>query len=497
MDTHMTYKKQFNSLEELVKEDIFFYFSEISKIPRSSGKEEQISEYLLNWAKELGLSAVRDEYLNVIIKKPAAAGYEESEPVMLQAHMDMVCEKTPDSTHDFTKDPISLVLDGDLIKSNGETTLGADNGMGVAYIMAVLASKDIPHPKIEALLTADEEYGFTGIHGVSPLHFSAKRMINLDHAVCDEILAGGCGGYGVHLRIPAIFEPAEKDYKAFKLVLSDMHGGHSGEDIHRGFGNAISLIFRALYSCRSLDVRVSAFWGGTIRTAIPRDAGVLIFVKNKDIEELKSKATEILSIFKEEYGCVAPDLDLRLIELSCEEAPRNWLTHESCLKTIQAAYLFPNSIQQMNNLLAGVVESSCNLGMIEMEEDNILLTGEIRAAFNSTCSDIQDKLVMLGDVLGGTVDFFTHYAPWTYNPDSPLREKALYVYQREFNEPFRTVVVHAGIECGMLLGSMPYLDTISIGPDCWFFHSVKECVSVSGALKTWHLLKTLLAELKD
>ena len=490
-------KSVFNDLEALMKHEVFHYFGEISKIPRPSGQEQQISDYLLAWGRSLDLETVQDEVLNIVIKKPGTPGYENSPAVLLQAHMDMVCDKTPASGHDFTKDPIQIALEGDMIVSKGEeTTLGVDNGIGMAYMMALLASSDVPHPPIEALFTTDEEDGFTGVTEISPHHFTARNLINLDHAVCDEILAGSCGGGGAKLKLPLEFDIAGEGYKSYTIKVSHMSGGHSGEDIHRGRGNAISLIARILIALRPVGVKLSGVSGGSGRTAIPRDASTVVMATDEQYEELKRVIEEKSKEFYIEYKVSAPNMEISLRPSTDEEATGRFVTDKSFLKVLQTLSLFPNGIVQMNGAMEGLVESSCNMGILQTEDDSLVLTAELRGGYSSTCDAIREKIVLLAEVVSGEVEFFAGHYPWEYKPDSKLRDLAVAVYKKETGKVLRPLVLHAGIECGVLSAKMPGIDAISIGPDSWFFHSVKERASVSAILESWSFLKSLLAAMK-
>ena len=487
------------ALSDLEPRKVFQYFEEISAIPRGSGNEKGISDHILAWARERGLAAVQDEYLNLIIKKPASGGYENADAVLLQAHLDMVCEKKSDSCHDFTQDPIPLRVEGDMIISAAGTTLGADNGIGVAYCMAVLDDDSLAHPPLEILLTTEEETTFNGAESVSPRHFSARRLINLDQAVDDEVLAGSCGGEGAILRLPLRYmvqAPRRPQETAFSLRISGLPGGHSGEDIHRGHGNAIQLLARALCTCRTIDgLRLADLSGGTGRTAIPREAEAVITVDRDKETELRQSLEKLEAVFQTEYRAAAPGLRLELKRLDAAAGLPS-LTEDALEKLLAFLYLMPDGIMQMNGAAPGVVESSINLGVARLTETGLELTAEMRNAYDSTTIHMEDRLSFLCRTFGAGCEFFTKYRPWSFNPHSPLREKAAEVYEGEFGKPLKTVVVHAGIECGSLLAKLPDLDAISIGPNCWFFHSPEERMSISSVGRAWQFLVKLLAELR-
>ncbi|QIB70526.1 aminoacyl-histidine dipeptidase [Aminipila butyrica] len=482
-------------LKGLEPEGVLTHFERISQIPRGSGNEKAVSDYIYGWAREKGLEAYQDSALNVIIKKPAAPGYEQSETVMLQAHMDMVCEKNSDSGHDFLKDPILLKLEGDLIASAGGTTLGADNGIGVAYCMAVLEAAELQHPPLEILLTTEEESTFKGANTVTADLFQANKLINLDQAEEDQILAGSCGGSGVKGTLPLEWEITPKGFSAFRLGVSGLLGGHSGEDIHRGHGTAIGLLVRALYALKGLfDIRLAEMSGGSYRLAISREAEAILLVPELMGQQVNATVKQLEETFQTEYQGVCQQLVLEWTEL--ENSNAEVLTDTSLDKLIQFLYLFPDGIENMNGVMTGLVESSINLGVIRLGKAGLDVEAELRATFESTGQHIKNQVVLLGQVFGAEISFFAGYPSWPFHLHSPLREKTMEVFQQQFGREMKPVVIHAGIECGCLLKTMPHLDAIAIGPNCWGFHSPAERMSLSSVKRMWELLVQLLAELK-
>lgn len=464
-------------------------FEDISAIPRASGKEERISEYLLNRALERGLEASRDETNNVIIKKKASPGYEDCEPVMLQAHMDMVCEKLPDSEHDFDKDPIHLIVDGDILHADG-TTLGADDGIGVALAMAVLESDDIKHPPIEVLFTTEEESTFLGVASVDGAMFEAHRVINLDFAEEDRVVVGSCGGTGMKVRLLIQREEIVKENgKAWEISITGMHGGHSGEDIDKGYGSANQLMTRVLRQLlRQFDIGLVSIKGGTSRLAISRDCRAVVLTYADLLPTLK----KMHQIFMHEYGEVCPDLDISVREVEAKGLKYSGDTFDRIMTLLT---LFPDGIMQMNGSFGNIVESSINMGIIDERDGQFYIEAEIRGAYGSTVIDIAEKVAHLVEVKGGTWEKFDGYAPWTYNPDSEMRTKAMEVYKKMYGREMTPVVLHAGLECGFLGDVIPNMDAISIGPDSRSFHSPNECLSISSTKRVWNYLKELLTEL--
>lgn len=487
-----------------------FYFSQLAEIPRDSGKEKAVSDFLLNWALERGLDAYQDAVWNLIIKKPGSAGREAEEPVILQAHLDMVCEKDSTSRHNFETDPIPLRMEGDWLTSAAGTTLGSDDGIGVAYIMAVLADETLSHPPIEALLTVQEESTFAGAANVDWSLLLGKRLINLDQSVENEVLCGACGGTGMQMRVPLVQEPIPEDFQTMRVTISGLEGGHSGEDIHRGRGSAIALLARGLQSCKEnlhgvqgskadgrSKLRIVEFTGGTSRLAISREAGTVFAIAKTDVEACEQLWSELEQQWKKEYETTAKRLHVQVQtgtkeSNDCKTKKQSCYTAESGEKILAALRLFPDGIQQMNGTFPGTVESSNNLGIVRTEETELVMTAEARGAYASTIEAIRQKVLCLADLLGGTCEFFAAYVPWEYRSDSPLRRLAMDTYREAFRTELKPVVVHAGIECGFFLQAKPDLDAISIGPTAQYFHSPKERLQVSSTLREWMFLKELL-----
>ena len=487
-----------------------FYFSQLAEIPRDSGKEKAVSDFLLNWALERGLDAYQDAVWNLISKKPGSAGREAEEPVILQAHLDMVCEKDSTSRHNFETDPIPLRMEGDWLTSAAGTTLGSDDGIGVAYIMAVLADETLSHPPIEALLTVQEESTFAGAANVDWSLLLGKRLINLDQSVENEVLCGACGGTGMQMRVPLVQEPIPEDFQTMRVTISGLEGGHSGEDIHRGRGSAIALLARGLQSCKEnlhglqgskadgrSKLRIVEFTGGTSRLAISREAGTVFAIAKTDVEACEQLWSELEQQWKKEYETTAQRLHEQVQtgtkeSNDCKTKKQSCYTAESGEKILAALRLVPDGIQQMNGTFPGTVESSNNLGIVRTEETELVMTAEARGAYASTIEAIRQKVLCLADLLGGTCEFFAAYVPWEYRSDSPLRRLAMDTYREAFRTELKPVVVHAGIECGFFLQAKPDLDAISIGPTAQYFHSPKERLQVSSTLREWMFLKELL-----
>lgn len=488
--------KAYDSLEQLLKENrVLYHFNELCKIPHPSFKEKRISDYLVKWAGERGLSAVQDHKWNVFITKPAAKGYENAPAVMLQAHIDMVCEKAPGVEHDFDRDPIRIRLDGDILSTGGRTTLGADDGIGVAYAMAILEADDIAHPPLEVLFTTAEEEDLSGAQEVDASSFKARFLINIDNAVEHELLAGSCGGMGAELSLPAGLLPRPAGTRACEVSISGLPGGHSGEDINKGYGNANCLLGRFLYAClERFDYSAASVTGGSFRLAIPREASAVLLIPADRVGELKEIAAEMGEKFRQEYAAVAPELALTAAET--DYAGETAAPPDAVRRLLTAIYLSPNGILEMNNSVPGVVESSDNMGVIRMEDGKFIITYEIRSSFATTREYLYQKLSVLADLLGGECRSFAEYPSWIFRQDSELRRLATEVYRREFGEEIKTVAVHCGLECGCLFPKLPGLDAVSIGPDAWGLHSPQERLSISSTDRVYHFLREILAGIR-
>lgn len=475
------------TMKNVLEHEVIKLFAQLSRIPRESGNEQAVSNWIKGWAEERGLDVQQDAIWDLIIKKPASPGYEDHPPVLMQAHIDMVCEKDRNSDHDFAKDPIELSFDGEWISAANGTTLGADNGVGVAAAMAILDDDSLPHPPLEVVFTVQEETTFAGAETVDISGCEAMRIINLDHANERELIVGSCGGTGVEFTLPLERDnEIPEGFSAFHLHLTGLQGGHSGEDIHRGRGNAISLLMRILELPGIPVVSVS---GGTNRLAIPREAEAVVLKESREaLEEFIGRFRET---FRKEYSGTAPDLDIIISD--AEAAPP--LLEDSVRRMAAIVRLYPNGIVNMNGNLEGLVESSDNIGILSTEGDVLKLTSEVRGAYQSTVEDIQQSIDALAWLLGADVSYFGGYVPWEFAADSNLRPLAEETYTELFGGTMKELALHAGLECGFFAEKKPGIDLISIGPDCQSFHSPKERVRAESIEHFYELLKAMLAKL--
>ena len=456
--------------------------------------EKEISDFILNWAKGLGLEVHQDEKYNLLIKKPATLGYENKKPIIIQAHIDMVCEKRPEVEHDFRKDPINLVLEGDILSTGNRTTLGGDDGIGVAMAMAVLEDKNLKHPPVEVILTTCEEEDMSGALSVDKSWFNTNRVINIDHVVDTEIIAGSCGGIGVDLRFPVEYTNKADNYKGYKIKITGLRGGHSGEDIHKGRANANILLANLLNLLREkVNFLISDIKGGNFRLAIPREAHVTLALEEKDANTLKDIAKHFEYEAKKIYEETAVDLK---IEVSEDNLADKLLSKNTVDKIIDAIILSPNGVSSMIGSL-NVVESSSNLGEVYVKDDYVYLVTEIRATFEKNRDYLYNKIALIGKYLGGELRGFSAYPSWVYKPHSSLRDTANKVYSELFGEEIKTLAVHAGLECGCFVDKIQGdMDAISIGPNAWDLHSPNERLSVSSTEKVYKFLTKVLENLE-
>lgn len=473
----------------LCRHRVFHHFYQISQIPRGSGDEKAVSDYVFHWARGLGLEAEQDEFCNVFVRKPPSSGFEDRPSVMLQAHLDMVCEKSAEADHDFARDPIQWAIDGDWLSTGGLTTLGADNGIGVALMMAVLEDSSLSHPALEALFTTNEEEDMSGAAGFDSGRMRARYLINLDHMEEDQVNCGSCGGMRADFHLPLEPEPIPDSWRSYRLSVSGLKGGHSGEDIHRGRGNANILLARLLLGAEGCcDFRINSIRGGSFRLALPRDAQAVLSLDPAHEEELRGKLACLERDMRAELAVTGDRL--RVVLEPAQPARRGVIPG----KVIDAMSLIPDGIFQMNEALTGLVDTSDNLGEVYLEGDELHLVLEIRSAQDSLRTYLYQRMERLAALLGGRCTCSRVYPSWHFHPVSPLREFCVQAYSRCYGtESPALFTVHAGLEVGYLLEQRPEVDTISIGPTCVDFHSPAERVRISSVRRFYDYLCTLLA----
>lgn len=477
-------------LEGLQPAKVFYYFEEICKIPHVSFHEKNLSDYCVDFAKERGLFCEQDEMGNVLIVADATPGYEEIEPIILQGHLDMVGDKVPGCSIDMEKEAIKIKVDGDFICAEG-TTLGGDNGIAVAYALAILDSDDISHPRLEVVLTVSEEVGLLGATAMDLSRCQGKRLLNVDSEV-EGILTAGCAG-GARIRCDFPLERVPMDGVLCKAVLEGLKGGHSGMEIEKGHANANVLLGRFLLMLKKKlgYVGIVAIEGGAKENVIPKDGHVEFLVKETDLPKVENTVDVFHTVMKAEYGTADPDIHLNLTtEAVCE---KQVLDEASMEKLVIALNNMPNGVQSMSMDLPGLVETSLNMGVVRMNETVCSIGFSIRSSVASAKDYLGNKVELLARFLGADVSFSGEYPAWPYARDSRFRDACVDIYRKQYGKDPKIDVLHAGLECGILSSKIPGLDCISIGPDMAGVHTPDERLSIRSAARVWEYIKEILA----
>lgn len=477
--------------ELLCSHRVFYHFRQICRIPHGSGNEKALSDFIFQWARGIGLEAEQDDACNVFIRKPASPGMEEVPGVLLQAHLDMVCEKGVGVEHDFLRDPIDWVIEGDTLSTGGKTTLGADNGIGVALAMAVLEDASLVHPALEVLFTTMEEEDMSGAERFDSAKMRSRYLINLDHVSEHDMVCGSCGGMEADFYLSLVKCSVPKGWAAYRLSVSGLRGGHSGEDIHRGRGNANILLARLLLAAKDVcPYLLTEIRGGSFRLAIPREAEAVLCLDPDQAPALM----QALDVLKEEICAELSDSGPQ-IKIALEQAASSDSALEGVEpdKVVQALTLIPDGICQMNEFLTGLVDTSDNLGEVYLEDGELHLVLEIRSARESLRTYLYQKMEQLAALLGGRCSCSRSYPSWHFQPSSKLRQICMQAYSEYYGGEPAVHTVHAGLEVGYLLERRPDVDAVSIGPDCWDFHSPAETVSISSVKNFYIYLCKLLA----
>ena len=480
-------------LQNLEPKAVFEYFEEISNIPRGSGNEKEISDYLLNFGKRLGLESIQDEALNIIIKKPGTKGYENAPTVIIQGHMDMVCEKNNGIEHDFEKDPLKLRIVDDYIYAT-DTTLGADNGIAVAYAMAILASDDIPHPPIEVLITTDEETGMSGAMAINKEHIDGKILINLDNEEEGYLLVSCAGGIRSNATIDVNYQ-AINDKKLIKINISGLKGGHSGMDIIKERGNSNKILGRILKGLlREVKFNLVSLNGGSKNNAIPREAEAVIAINVNDENIVVDIINNWNTIISNELRAQDPGLKIEASIYSNNEGKE--FTDECTSKVVNLLYLYPNGINTKSTEIEGLVESSTNLGVLTTVDNKVIFDSAIRSSVPSLKEQIVLRSKTIVELLGGDFSTTSDYPAWEYNPNSKIREICQNVHKEMYGKEAEIVAIHAGVECGLFNEKLGNLDMISFGPNLYDVHTPDEHMSISSVRNCYEYLKAILKEIK-
>lgn len=475
-------------IRNLEPREVFFYFEEIAKIPHGSGNTQAISNYLVSFAKERKLEHYQDELGNVIIIKEASKGYEDREPVMLQGHMDMVAVKKPDSKIDMKTEGLTLMTEGDWLFAK-DTSLGGDDGIAVAYELALLAAEDLEHPRLECVFTVDEEIGLLGAKAIDVSMCKAKRMINIDSEDEGIFLTGCAGGMRVDCHLP--LEKEEKKGILVTLKIGGLQGGHSGVEIHKERGNSNVLMGRFLAgAAKNTSLYLSKLQGGLADNAIPRETRAEFLVEETGtVEDLVKRLEKEL---KCELATKDPGVYCEL-EIQKEQI-LSVVTKEETKKAAALLYCLPQGVQAMSADVKGLVETSLNMGLLSLKEDGLHAGFSVRSSLESAKYALEEKLYVLTESLGGSCKTTGDYPGWAYRVDSPLRELMLRIFKEKYGKEPVVEAIHAGLECGFFLDKIPQLDCISMGPDMKDIHTTEEKMSISSVKRVWEYLVEVLKQ---
>lgn len=484
------------TLDALQQEAVFSHFFAICRIPHNSHEEKNLSDAIWAWAKAKGLAVWQDERNNLLLRRKAAPDARHKPGLIMQAHMDMVCEKAPHVVHDFKKDPLILEVSGDLLGTGGRTTLGADDGIGVALGLTIMENPPASHPELELLLTTDEEDTFSGAAAVDFSRIHGRQLLNLDHVREGQAIVGSAGGMGVLCQKYVQLEAVQKRDRFICLSIGGMVGGHSGEDIHRGRGSAISLLGRWLdVAGKTAPFRLALLKGGTFRLAIAREAKAVIAVdggvETAVVEALESAKNHILA----EYKIINPEMKMHINTSSIGRT--SVISARDSQLTTAFLLLAPQGILEMEGLDHFCVRSSANLGELTFDEAKKCVTGiiELRSSATKGAEAMYGKIEALMHLVEGSCSPFNPYPAWPYRKKSSLQEKIMKTYETLGQGPLLVTPVHSGLECGFFVDACPDLDCVSMGPDTFDLHSPQESLSISSTFRVEHFLRELIKEL--
>ena len=487
---------EYKDIAGRMPEKVFQYFKAISDIPRGTGNTKAVSDYCMDFAKERGLSCFQDDAENVVILKEATPGSENAPCVMIQGHLDMVCVKENGVIHDFEKDGIRLILDGDYIRADG-TTLGADDGIAVAYGLAILDSDYIPHPKLECVFTTGEEIGLVGASALDMSRFEAKYLLNLDSEEEGRFLAGCAGGIHYDITVPLSWERAS-GFSA-EICLEGLKGGHSGVDIHEGRANANMLlgrIFDELSLCFP-DIKICSASGGTQDNAIPRASSMKIIAGRETCRKLPEALEKLETVLKAEYRVTDPHMTLTSV-ISDADREAMVLTQESA--DIFKCFLLniPDGVQAMSQEKSGFPETSLNLGIMSLtEEKGLIVSFLLRSASDSRKHALGRRLETYAEHFGGTFNTAGNYPAWEYRPDSPFRDLVCSIYEEQYGKKAIVEIIHAGVECGLFSAGIKDLDAVAMGPEMLDIHTPKERICISSVDRVWNFVLEVLKRMKN
>ncbi|MBZ9625137.1 aminoacyl-histidine dipeptidase [Clostridium sp. FP2] len=482
-------------LKGLNSYEAFKYFKEMNEVPRGSGNEKAISDWLVSFAKKHNLNVIQDSALNVIIKKPATKGYEKAPIIIIQGHMDMVCEKNTEVVHDFEKDPIAFIVEEDFLRAGG-TTLGADNGIAVAFGLAVLAATDISHPALELLVTTEEETGMGGAQAIDPKNLDGRILINIDSEEEGKLLVSCAGGVREKIVLPITWEESDKNFINCEIKLIGLNGGHSGMEINKERGNAIKLMGRFLMDLKStIDFKINNINGGAKNNAIPREADAIILFRENDKGIVIEKIAQWNAILKNELTVTDPEVNLAM-EIMDNKVKRTF-SDDTATKALQILFLIPNGVKNMSMAIEGLVQSSTNIGVLTTSDKEVVFDSAVRSSVRTLKKAICDETIVLAEMTGATIEFQSDYPEWQYNPKSQIRTILEKVYNDINGNKPEIAAIHAGLECGLISEKFGgKIDQISFGPNIYDVHTPKEHLSISSTDRMWSFLVAILKEIK-
>ena len=477
-----------NVLSNLEPKSVFRFFEDLCAIPHGSRNTKAISDYCVAFAKERGLEHYQDSDNNIIIIKEATAGYEDAPAIILQGHLDMVCEKEHDCSKDMDKEGLDLMVEGDFVTAKG-TTLGGDDGIAVAMALAILDAKDIPHPRLEAVFTVDEEIGMLGAVSMDVSPLKGRQLLNLDSEEEGVFTVSCAGGNVTTCLLPIARAPVQGS--ALTVTISGLQGGHSGTEIHKGRANSNMLMGRLLQAMAgATELRVVEVNGGLKDNAIPIKTIAQVLVA--DAAAAKAAAQEMGACFAAEYRVTDPNVAVTVEDGSAGEA----MDAASTKKVLCMLTCLPNGVQVMSADIEGLVQTSLNLGILATENNLVRASFCVRSSVDSQKEMLKARLACLMEQLGGSVEFFGEYSGWEYLADSPLRERLVAVFREQYSREPRIEAIHAGVECGIFAGKLPGLDCVSIGPDLFEIHTPRERMSISSVQRLWAFVLEVLKRSK-
>jgi dipeptidase D len=481
-----------DKIAQLQPERLWHYFLEICKVPRPSKKEEKIAAYLMNFGREHGLETLRDEIGNVLIRKPGTKGKENVKSVILQSHIDMVCEKNSDVQFDFDNDSIQPFIEGEWVKAHG-TTLGADDGIGIAAQLAILESVDIPHGPIECLFTIDEETGLTGAFGLKPDLLNSRILLNLDSEDEGQIFIGCAGGRDTVATFDLETDPLLEGSAAYKVSITGLKGGHSGDDINKGLGNAVKLLNRFLWNCsKKFYSRISSMDAGNLRNAIAREGFAVLSLASDKSAEFEQYVKVFESEIRDELHTTEPLL--RFEAVRCD-LPVTVLTPDIEYYLLNALYSCPHGVIEYSREIPNFVETSTNLASVKFKEDKIIVTTSQRSSVASAMNDVCDMVASVFHLAGADIEQSAGYPGWKPDPDSEILRLTVDSYRGLFSEEPKVLAIHAGLECGLIGAIYPGMDMVSFGPTIKGAHSPDERLEIKSAVKFWELMVDVLRKI--